>query len=345
MSTHHFVIQPASDTKQVSALKYPLNPLNSSWHVVSLAQRSISGFHSRESPQSPAADHEPTTGTTLWLSSQLLTLYLTGLYGHGGKKQERKLRAVELGSGIGLAALVLASLGIDVVATDLPVVIQQVLQENIDTNLESVEMLVASRSERLASVGRETGTIDVKVLDWTADPSTWRWDIAGWISPKTSEGIECIEWSETNIQPPFDLVITSDTIYEQSLIPSLLQTLYQLSILSKREFLDSSPYSKKNLYPPIYLSLERRDGDVIDWALRQAREMGFACDMVRTRKISKLMKKAGVFCRADPHYVDQSEEEGYTKLTEPIPATSGGLGPWVGVEIWKLQLKPDLRKN
>jgi len=337
MSTERFVIQPASDTKEASVLRYPLNPLDSSWHVVSLAQRS--GSHPRGSAQSATADHEPTTGTTLWLSSQLLALYLTHLYGHGGKQQKRRLRAVELGSGVGLAALVLASLGIDVVATDLPVVITQVLKKNIDAHQEVLETVAASRGEVLPRGPRiEPGKIDVKVLDWTADPSTWRWDATGWISPRSSGDVECLGCSEPHIEPPFDFVITSDTIYEQSLTPSLLQTLYQLSILSKRTSPHSSPHSRKTLYPLIFLSLERRDVDVVDGALQQAREVGFACEMVRTRKLTQLVKKAGVFCTAEPHQEDQSGEEGCEELQVP---TNGGLGPWDGVEIWRLQLKPD----
>ncbi|KAF8418007.1 hypothetical protein BGX38DRAFT_1109206, partial [Terfezia claveryi] len=209
-------------------------------------------------------------------------------------------RAVELGSGIGLAALVLASLGIDVVATDLPVVIMQVLEKNINTHLELVETL------------DRAGKIDVKVLDWTADPSTWRWDETRWISPRTNGDLGRTEGN--SIGPPFDLVIISDTIYERSLIPSILQTLYQLSILSKR----TSPHSKKTLYPLIFLSLERRDGGLVDGALQQAREMGFACEMIRIGKLTKLMKKAGLH-------------------TMP---TDRGLGLWDGVEIWRLQLKP-----
>ncbi|KAF8445318.1 hypothetical protein BGX38DRAFT_1094655, partial [Terfezia claveryi] len=219
-------------------------------------------------------------------------------------------RAVELGSGIGLAALVLASLGIDVVATDLPVVIMQVLEKNINTHLELVETLVASMLPRNSRI--EPGKIDVKVLDWTADPSTWRWDETRWISPRTNGDLGRTEGN--SIGPPFDLVIISDTIYERSLIPSILQTLYQLSILSKR----TSPHSKKTLYPLIFLSLERRDGGLVDGALQQAREMGFACEMIRIGKLTKLMKKAGLH-------------------TMP---TDRGLGLWDGVEIWRLQLKP-----
>lgn len=235
MATERFVIQPASDTKELSVLRHPLNLLDSSWHVASLSQRS--GSHPRESPQSANAGY----GTTLWLSSQLLALYLTDLYGHGSKKQNRKLKAVELGSGIGLAALVLAS---DVVATDLPVVISQVLEKNIETHLELIEMLVACRLPRISGI--EPGKIDVKVRDWTVD---------------------------------------------------------------------------------IFLSLERRDVGVVDGALQQARELGFACEMIRTRKLTKLMKKAGVFCTAEPHQEHQSGRESCDELLlHKINQQRRGLG-------------------
>lgn len=350
-------IRPASDTKDISALRYPLNPLDTTnRHAVSLTQTSgpppVPISQASHHPSiSGCSEDEPTTGTTLWLSSQLLTLYLSDLYAPGSarskRKQDKKLKALELGSGIGLSTLVLASLGIDVVATDLPVVINQVLHRNIEANRDVIEEFITEKRgiqsfARCGGDGFKTetlnaGRIDVKVLDWTADTSAWHWDVDGWITPQTMAGnIHSSSDPEMHIQPPFDLIITSDTVYEQSLITPLLRVLYYVSMLSEAIPV-SSRQSKRNVYPPIYLSLERRDSEVIDGAIEKAKDMGFVCEMVRMRKITNLMRKSGAFCHAEKNEPEFEEEE------EHIVGKPAGLGAWDGVEIWKLQLKPDTK--
>jgi protein N-lysine methyltransferase METTL21D len=119
---------PAHATKDVSPLNYPLTPA----HTVHIVQK--------------APLNSISTGTTLYLSSQLLAHYLQ-------ETRPRGEKAIELGAGTGLVSLALAILGWQVWATDLSNVIEDVLQINIDRNRH--------------------GDIVVQELDWTRN--AWEW--------------------------------------------------------------------------------------------------------------------------------------------------------------------------
>lgn len=86
------------------------------------------------------------TGTTLYLSSQLLAHYIQETTPRGEK-------AVELGAGTGLVSIALGILGWEVWATDLSNVINDVLRINIERNRE--------------------GTVIVQELDWCQED--WNW--------------------------------------------------------------------------------------------------------------------------------------------------------------------------
>lgn len=119
---------PAHVTKDVSPLNYPLTPS----HTVQIAQK--------------APLDSISTGTTLYLSSQLLAHYLQ-------ETKPRGTNAVELGAGTGLVSLALGILGWQVWATDLSNVIEDVLRINVDRNRH--------------------GEIVVQELDWTRED--WQW--------------------------------------------------------------------------------------------------------------------------------------------------------------------------
>src|SRR5271169_5172516 len=112
---------PAHQTKDASLLNYPLTPYKTVQIVQKAPLDSIS------------------TGTTLYLSSQLLAHYIQETTPRGAK-------AIELGAGTGLVSIALGILGWKTWATDLPNVIDDVLRLNIDRNHE--------------------GTITVQELDW-----------------------------------------------------------------------------------------------------------------------------------------------------------------------------------
>lgn len=119
---------PAHQTKDVSPLSYPLTP----YKTVQIVQKSPLDSIS--------------TGTTLYLSSQLLAHYIQETLPRGTK-------AIELGAGTGLVSIALGILGWEVWATDLTNVIDDVLRVNIERNRE--------------------GTVIVQELDWYKEE--WNW--------------------------------------------------------------------------------------------------------------------------------------------------------------------------
>lgn len=98
------------------------------------------------------------------------------------------------------------------------------------------------------------GNIQVLELDWhsTTDMSSWG---------------------------PFDLLITSDTIYSGSLTQPLLRNISAINNIS---------FTSR---PAIYVCLERRDPALVDEALNQAREdFNFQLIRIPERKLAKCLK-------------------------------------------------------
>jgi Lysine methyltransferase len=120
---------PAHQTKDVSLLHYPITPFRN----VDIIQK--------------APLDSVSTGTTLYLSSQLLAHYICETLPKGK-------RAIELGAGTGLVSLALGILGWEVWATDLSNVIDDVLSTNIQRN-------------------RQCEKIVVQELDWHKE--SWEW--------------------------------------------------------------------------------------------------------------------------------------------------------------------------
>jgi predicted nicotinamide N-methyase len=121
--------QPAHQTKDFSPLVYPLT----SSRTIHLTQKS--------------PENSVSTGTTLYLSSQLLAHYIqvASVRGH---------RAIELGAGTGLVSIALGILGWEVWATDLSNVIEDVLRTNVE--------------------GNRDGSVIVQELDWCSEK--WHWN-------------------------------------------------------------------------------------------------------------------------------------------------------------------------
>lgn len=181
----------------------------------------------------------------------------------------------------------MSALGWDVVATDLSDVISSVLSSNIARNLPHLPC--------------DSGDIHVRVLDWTVPPERWVWDNNKCIASSADNSASAHEVSNP-ATPPFDLIISSDTVYTAEIAAPLLRTLHTLSISSIVSFRP----------PPIYLCVERRDSTLIDSTLTEAKDKwGFQVDRVPQKKIARAMEKGGLkWDRED----------------------------WDGVEIWKLIL-------
>lgn len=181
-------------------------------------------------------------------------------------------------------------MGWDVLATDLQDVISSVLSSNISRNRPQMSP--------------SSGAIEVRVLDWSVPPDQWVWDDCTRIASQVVQKYSPTARHSPILAPPFDLIISSDTLYTADLVTPLLRTLHELCKVSI-----SSPEARS---PPIYLCVERRDPGLINRALSEARNRwNYQVEIVPHKRLAKAMAKGGA------HWE---------------------MGDWDGVEIWKLTL-------
>ncbi|KAJ7273654.1 hypothetical protein B0H12DRAFT_1090413 [Mycena haematopus] len=183
------------------------------------------------------------------------------------------MRALELGSGIGLTSLCLARLGCStVIATDLPWVISSCLAKNIEDNRSHLPQ------------GSE---VIVRELDWTVTPDRWVWDHKTIIASPTYCSPSGVTFQ---LAEGLDLIVTADTIYSSDLVTPFLRTLHALCTLSL-----AAPHTGKAPRAPVVLiCLERRDPSLTDRTLEQAQSMwGFVVNRIPQHKVSKALGKSG----------------------------------------------------
>jgi hypothetical protein len=181
--------------------------------------------------------------------------------------------------------LALAALGYDVLCTDVPPVLP---------------LLRANVARNASALPESAGTVQVRELDWTVHPEHWRWDDARAIASQAPSPSAPTE--QDLLSPPFDLIVTADTLYAPHLTDPLLRTLRHLLSLSAR----------RSAQPPTYVALERRDPALVDAALAAATaRWGMTCARVPHGAVAKAMRRGGV---------EWDAEE------------------WEGVEIWKFAL-------
>jgi hypothetical protein len=187
------------------------------------------------------------------------------------------------------SSLVLASLGYDVLATDTAHVCASVLRTNINANAHLVP-----------------GCVHVRELDWDVDPKGWTWDDT--CSITSPAYLTRSDVNQDVLAPPFDLIVSSDTIYDVALVAPLFKTIHALSVLSCASTLlapssappSSTSHSSPSLNsartptckrPVIYLAIERRDPTLITTAFTRAgEEWGLLFQRVPVKKL----KRAGV---------------------------------------------------
>lgn len=166
-------------------------------------------------------------------------------------------------------------------ATDLPDVIDSVLGQNVSDNAHLV-----------------TGDIQVRELDWVIEPECW-----SWADTKSVSSPSLVKDPPALLGPPFDLIVTSDTLYIPQLAQPLLRTIHALASLS----------SVGGKSPLTLLCFERRDPLLIDHTLNDARKVwGLKPERISHRKLAQAMDKAGL---------EWNKED------------------WDGVELWKLKLE------
>ena len=170
-------------------------------------------------------------------------------------------------------------MGWDVVATDLPEVIDTVLAPNIRNNLSALPP--------------EGGIIQVRALDWTVDPNEWSWNDPGAIAlvqPSPSSLPSSPTDDTSLLGPPFDLIVTADTIYSSELVAPLLRTLKALCSLSTTTAFGKTGAQRA---PPIYLCVERRDPVLVDQVLSEAAKT-WVVKRVPNNKLRQAMEKGGL---------------------------------------------------
>ncbi|WVQ74086.1 hypothetical protein IAR50_003671 [Cryptococcus sp. DSM 104548] len=243
---------PASQTKHLPVIYHPLpNHLS-----VELPIRQIS------SDSSSSSGSTGTTGTTLWLSAQVLSAYLSSLPAPSNGKPAR---ALELGGGTAFTALVLASLGYEVVSTDIEPVLSSVLGPNIDMG------------RRVLLGNNLPASVTPRSLDWAHVDQLYT---------GKQEATPEDDW----LKPAggWDTLVMTDTFYAPHLIEPLWNTLIYLSTGSPSS--TAPPLTTKP--PPIYIALEARDPILIARALEAGRAKGFELKKVGKR-VGKEVEKWG----------------------------------------------------
>lgn len=171
-----------------------------------------------------------------------------------------------------ISSLALSSLGWDVVATDVPLVVDTVLTRNINKNTPIMPP--------------DSGIIQVRVLDWTVPAANWTWDNNAVIA--SGDGIPASSDDSTLLAPPFDLILTADTIYSTDLVKPLLHTLRTLCEISTV----NSPKGAKRI-PPVYLCLERRDPTLVEYVLAEAAKT-WTVKQISHKKLAHSLEKGGL---------------------------------------------------
>ena len=160
-------------------------------------------------------------------------------------------------------------MGWDVLATDIPHVIQSVLRPNVTNNL--------------AALQSGSGNVQVRELDWSVHPDNWTWDHESIIASPSPFPLS----APSLPHPSFDLIITADTVYAIELVNPFLRTLHALSL--------PSISSSSSRGPPIFLCIERRDPMLVDRLLSDAKnEWGFVVERIPQKKVAKALEKSSV---------------------------------------------------
>lgn len=145
-------------------------------------------------------------GTSVWPSSLVLVKWVEHIFSTGFASVCEGLspqsfagkRGIDLGTGVGVAGLGLALLGLNCMLTDITPVMPA-LKRNFKKNVGSTSLGSAGKA------GNKTGKVKIATLYWS-----------------NQKQIEALK-------PPFDYVIAADVVYLENIVQPLLETMSALA--------------------------------------------------------------------------------------------------------------------
>lgn len=162
-------------------------------------------------------------------------------------------------------------------------------------------VLAKNISDNLSALPIGSGIIQIRELDWSVPPENWTWDHELVIASHSEQSSAAP--SPALLQPPFDLIISADTIYSAELVQPMLRTLHALCAVSSSASATGRP-------PQIIICVERRDPLLLDRLLADAKEnWKFTVERIPHKKLVKVVEKSSQWDRSD----------------------------WEGVELWKFK--------
>lgn len=206
-------------------------------------------------------------GTTVWDSAKVLAFYLMDTIKRpswalkdGQLEIQNSKKCIELGSGCGLGGLAMAALGFDTILTDLPAIVDHVLQTNRQQNQRHIkdwwyQLLEQSQPDN-ASLPLPDPKLRVEALDWLELCARCEND---------SNDNGSLNW----LEPPYNYILAADCIYTTELVRPLLKCISNLACSTTT----------------ILVALEHRDDIVVNNFVQQAKSLGFDTRMIPKKSL------------------------------------------------------------
>ena len=195
-------------------------------------------------------------GTTVWDSAKVLAFYLMDTMkrpswnmANGKLEIQNTKKCIELGSGCGLGGLTMSALGFDTIMTDLPSVVEHVLEVNKRQNERHIKdwwYQLLEQSTHDSTMTLEGPRLRVEPLDWLQYS----------VSPNTVQ--------VDGLDPPYSYILAADCIYSTEFLEPLLLSCYHLASSTTTTL----------------VALEHRDDIVVNAFLDKAKQVGFETRMI-----------------------------------------------------------------
>lgn len=223
------------------------------------------------------------TGFTIWTGTRLLIEALCwGQDNQSSRLKEiqssiLKARVIELGAGVGVVGTYLAACGGNILVTDLPTLVENAIDDNLQRNAacstDAVEIAPSWLGSNSQRIGK--GWANSAPLDWTVQ-------IQEQLSEEQCQSI--------------DFIIASDVVFLVSMLQSLLSTVASLFEASTTN------------NPSFILSFQRRDSQdgedstsftTVNRVIREVKERGWSMDCLAWRPVNVLKERGGTVVKEE----------------------------------------------